>query len=75
MVPIRCFTCNKVIAHHWEEFCELSKEKTNDEIFKLIGFDSMCCKTMFLTNIDLIDNLLKYSNNPGEKSINCNFNF
>ena len=22
IIPIRCFTCNKPIAHHWEEYCE-----------------------------------------------------
>jgi len=33
IIPIRCFTCNKVIAHLWEEYLELiQKEYIEDNI-------------------------------------------
>lgn len=28
IIPVRCFSCGKVIAHKWEEFCELVGERT-----------------------------------------------
>ena len=28
IIPVRCFSCGKVIAHKWDEFCELVGERT-----------------------------------------------
>lgn len=34
IIPVRCFTCNKVIAHLWMDYCQLVEDKkrsgTND---------------------------------------------
>lgn len=27
IIPIRCFTCNKVIAHLWNDYCDLVEQK------------------------------------------------
>lgn len=27
IIPIRCFTCNKVIAHLWNDYCEIVETK------------------------------------------------
>lgn len=27
IIPVRCFTCNKVIGHMWNEYCEIVEEK------------------------------------------------
>ena len=33
IIPIRCFTCNKIIAHKWEEYLnELQKEYIKEDI-------------------------------------------
>ena len=31
IIPIRCFTCNKVIAHLWEEYLDLIQKEYTDE--------------------------------------------
>lgn len=31
LIPIRCFTCGKVIANKWEEFEKRCKEKEKNE--------------------------------------------
>ena len=31
IIPIRCFTCNKVVAHLWEEYLNLIQQKYIDE--------------------------------------------
>lgn len=31
IIPIRCFTCNKVIAHLWEEYLDLIQKEHSDE--------------------------------------------
>ena len=30
IIPVRCFTCNKVIGHMWNEYCEIVEEKRNE---------------------------------------------
>jgi DNA-directed RNA polymerase subunit N (RpoN/RPB10) len=32
IIPIRCFTCNNVIAHLWEKYLEEIQKKKIDEI-------------------------------------------
>lgn len=53
MLPIRCFTCGKVIANKEELFLKLKKEnKEPKEIFKILGFSRYCCKRMIMSSID-----------------------
>lgn len=77
LIPVRCFSCNKVIGHLWNEYNEkieqyikegCSEYIVRDKVFNEIGFSSnkYCCRRMFLGHVDVIDELLKYSNNPGE---------
>lgn len=62
MVPIRCFTCGKVIGDKWEEFARRVKngEKPKDVLDDL-GVTRYCCRRMLLSNVEIIDNVLKYS--------------
>lgn len=69
IIPISCFTCNKVIAHLWEEYLEKlkskEKKKINDnksvsfenEILEKLGIKRYCCKRMFLTNNNYLNTL------------------
>lgn len=62
MVPIRCFTCGKVIGDKWEEFARRVKngEKPKDVLDDL-GVTRYCCRRMLLSNVEIIDDILKYS--------------
>lgn len=62
MVPIRCFTCGKVIGDKWEEFARRVKngEKPKDVLDDL-GVTRYCCRRMLLSNVEIIDKVLKYS--------------
>jgi len=69
IIPVRCFSCGKVIAHKWDEFCELVGERTEEmeetkdvgKILDKLGFNRYCCRRMFLSHVDLIDKLLNYN--------------
>jgi DNA-directed RNA polymerases I, II, and III subunit RPABC5 len=78
LIPVRCFTCNKVIGHLWEKYLKLRQNyilkgdtETNANCKSLdeLKLNNYCCRRMILGNVDVIDNLLLYSNNPGEKYI------
>jgi len=73
IIPIRCFTCGKVIADKWEYYqreCEkLVKEggeregnkyfvqPQSKEILDKLGLDRYCCRRHMLGHVDIIDNL------------------
>lgn len=71
IIPVRCFSCGKVIAHKWEEFCEQVGERDENgdpkvevdvgKVLDKLGFSRYCCRRMFLSHVDLIDKLLNYN--------------
>lgn len=62
IIPIRCFTCNKPIAGKWKKYNELKKQHQNGKVLDMLGMKRECCRRMFISQVDLIDNILKYPN-------------
>lgn len=61
IIPIRCFTCGKVIANNWNKFTEMKKQgESEDEVLTKLGYSRYCCRRMFITHVDLIDTLIHY---------------
>lgn len=60
MIPIRCFSCGKPIAHLWEEFKERSKNEDKKHLLDSLGLERYCCRAMFLGHVDLIDTAAKF---------------
>ena len=61
MVPIRCFTCGKLIADKWEEFAKRVKNgEQPGKVLDDLGVTRYCCRRMILSNVEVIDELLKY---------------
>lgn len=61
MVPIRCFSCGKVVGNLYEEFMKKSKSGANPEkVLDELGVTRYCCRRMLLTQVDLIDEMMKY---------------
>lgn len=60
-IPIRCFTCNAIIANKWKKF-KNGKDagKSENQIFIELGLTKYCCKRMFLGHVDIIDDILLY---------------
>lgn len=57
LLPIRCFTCGKVIGHLWEE---VKKFKDIEEFFEKYDIKRYCCRQVFLTTIDEEEMVLKF---------------
>lgn len=60
IIPIKCFTCNKVIAHLWASYQLLIKNNSIDHSLNELGITRICCRRMFLTHVEICDTLLKY---------------
>ena len=61
MIPIRCFSCGKVIASSWEEFKLRAENGENKEhILNDLGITRYCCRRMLLSHIEMIDIISPY---------------
>jgi DNA-directed RNA polymerase subunit N len=56
IVPIRCFSCGKPIAHLYEEFKEkTAKGEIPKEVLDKLGLERYCCRAIFLGQVDTIE--------------------
>ncbi len=60
IIPIRCMSCNKPVAHLWEKFNELKKNKSVKESMDELGLERYCCRALFMGHVDLIDTVSKF---------------
>jgi DNA-directed RNA polymerase subunit N len=61
IIPVRCFTCGKVIGDRWEEYARRAKQGENPaKILDELGMKRYCCRRMFISHVEVIDELLKY---------------
>jgi DNA-directed RNA polymerase subunit N len=61
IIPVRCFTCGRVIASDYEKFVERVKEGEDPkEVLDSLGIERYCCRRMILTHVDFIDEISAY---------------
>ena len=61
LVPIRCFTCGSLIADKFEDFQNRVKSgKNSAEVLDLLGVKRYCCRRMFLTTLETIQQIVPF---------------
>ncbi|KAL7715298.1 DNA-directed RNA polymerases I [Entamoeba marina] len=62
IIPVRCFTCGKVIGNKWERFFKMAGDgKTPmDQIFSELGIERYCCRRMLISHVNLVEYLSHY---------------
>jgi len=62
IIPVRCFTCGKVIGNKYEWYCQLLQGGVHEKnALDELGLRRYCCRRMVLTHVDLIQKLLLYN--------------
>jgi DNA-directed RNA polymerase subunit N len=61
IIPVRCFTCGRLIGDKWEEFARRVKagEEASDVLGDL-GIKRYCCRSMLLAHVEIIDEVLRF---------------
>ncbi|MGB3907962.1 MAG: DNA-directed RNA polymerase subunit N [Methanomethylovorans sp.] len=61
MIPVRCFSCGKVIASSWDEYKRRTKDGEEPaQVMDDLGITRYCCRRMLLSHVELIDTLAPY---------------
>ena len=61
IIPVRCFTCGKVVGSAYEPFVERT-EKGEDPLKVLddLGLERYCCRRMIIAHVDLVDEIMPF---------------
>jgi DNA-directed RNA polymerase subunit N len=62
MIPVRCFTCGKVVGEYWEEYKARTEEGSEDpaKVLDDLGVERHCCRRMLISHRDLVDVVSPY---------------
>jgi len=61
IIPVRCFTCGKLIGDKWEEFARRVKAGENaGEVLDNLGVTRYCCRRMLLSHVEILDEVLRF---------------
>lgn len=61
MFPIRCFTCGKVVASKQQQYeTKLQNGVSPCDALNALGFHRWCCRRMFLTYINITDQVNEF---------------
>ena len=55
IIPVRCFTCGKVVGSAYPEYDTRVKAGENPkDVLDDLGFERYCCRRMIVSHADLI---------------------
>jgi len=60
MIPVRCFTCGKVVSGVWDEYKRRIQTEDTGKVLDDLGIDRYCCRRMLLAHVELVDLLAPY---------------
>ncbi|KAI0755428.1 8 kDa subunit-domain-containing protein, partial [Irpex lacteus] len=61
IIPVRCFSCGKVVGDKWVEYVQMIKDMPEGDALNALQLKRYCCRRMVLTHVDLIEKLLQYN--------------
>jgi len=60
IIPVRCFSCGKVVGDKWEPFVRrVAAGEHPKDVLDDLGLDKYCCRRMLLSHVELIDKIIE----------------
>jgi DNA-directed RNA polymerase subunit N len=67
IIPVRCFTCGKLIADKWEEFTQrVNAGEDAKKVLDSLGIIRYCCRRMIMSHVDISDKILRFYEEKGK---------
>jgi len=61
IIPVRCFTCGKVVGSAFEAYqTKVKMGGAPAQVLTELGLERYCCRRMILAHEDLIDDIMVY---------------
>jgi DNA-directed RNA polymerase subunit N len=61
LVPVRCFTCGKLIANIYNEFlAQVKQGEEPNEVMDSLKITRYCCRRMFVSSVETIYQVIPY---------------
>jgi DNA-directed RNA polymerase subunit N len=61
LVPVRCFTCGKLIANIYNEFLTQVKQgEEPNKVMDSLKITRYCCRRMFVSSVETIYQVIPY---------------
>ena len=61
IIPIRCISCGKPVAHLWEKYKKhVENGKDPAKALDELGLERYCCRALFLWHFDLVQQVSKF---------------
>lgn len=61
IIPIRCFSCGKPVAHLWEDYKKrVERGEDKKRVLDELGLKRYCCRALFLSHVDLLDVVARF---------------
>ena len=61
IVPVRCFTCGKLVGDKYLEFNSRLKAGEDPKlVLDSLGLNRYCCRRILISSMDIIDQLIPY---------------
>ena len=74
IIPVRCFTCGKLVGDKWETFARRIKTGENaSDVLDNLGLKRYCCRRMILANVEIIDEVLRFNEETEKRKEAHNF--
>ncbi len=62
IVPVRCFSCGKMLADDYEEFVKrVQKKEDPQKVLDSMHMTRYCCRRTMISHVETIDEIMKYS--------------
>ena len=61
IIPVRCFSCGKVVGHLYEEFKKrVEAGEDSKKVLNSLGLERYCCRAVFLGHVDLTKKIAQF---------------
>ena len=62
IIPVRCFTCGKLVADKYDQFKRQVRQGEDQAVgLDNLGLHRYCCRRMLLSHIDIIDSFMAFA--------------